>query len=125
MVLSACSSSDVADSSYKGVPSGVALPEGDGSENVAVIAPGDGSVEVVTWGSSSCPLTATEFSNTGTRMTVTFEQLTKADACTADLAPRTHVFSAEKVGAQIPDTATITNLEGKEPSVFEIKVEKR
>lgn len=116
-VLSACSSAGVADSRYKGAPPGIEYSLG--SSAPVVFASGDGSVDVVTWGSSSCPATATEFTVDDHSFSVTFEQSTKS-VCTADIGPTTHVFGAERLGGVIPQTAHITFADPREEYTVDV-----
>ncbi len=103
-LLASCSSSGVADSRAQGVPDGVQLDAH--AESPSVVAYDDGSVDVVTLGSGSCPPRATAIEVDDDQLVVTFEPSTN-DVCTADISPTTHSFSAEKVGGEVPDTALI------------------
>lgn len=111
-LLASCSSSGVADSRTQGVPDGVQLDAH--TESPSVIAYDDGSVDVVTLGSGSCPPTATAIEVNDDRLVVTFEPSTN-DVCTADISPTTHSFSADKVGWEIPDRALIVFTDVDEP----------
>lgn len=104
LALSACAAQSVADSTYRGDPQSLEMPP---EQLVAVFAAGDGSVDVTTWGSSSCPAVATHFSIDDYVLNVTFAPANE-DACTDDLSPTTHVFDAETVGETVPDAAHIT-----------------
>jgi hypothetical protein len=76
-------------------------------EGPVVLAYSDGSVDVVTWGSGSCPPRATSAAKEGTEFLVSFEDDAQG-ACTADLAPTTHSFEASSVGSAVPEVARIT-----------------
>jgi ABC-type oligopeptide transport system substrate-binding subunit len=111
-LLASCSSSGVADSRTQGVPDGVQLDAL--SESPAVVAYDDGSLDVVTLGSGSCPPRATGIEVNDDQIVVTFEPSTN-DVCTADISPTTHSFSADKVGWEIPDKALIVFTDFDEP----------
>lgn len=74
----------------------------------------DGSVDVVTLGSGSCPPTASAIEIDDDQLVVTLEPSAN-DVCTADISPTTHSFSADKVGGRIPDTALIVFTDFDEP----------
>jgi len=106
-VLASCASPGgpgITDSRALGVPEGVQL--GGPTEGPFVVAYDDGSVDVVTQGSGSCPPTASAIEIEADLLVVTFEPSTN-DVCTADIAPTTHSFSADRVGGDVPDTARI------------------
>lgn len=111
-LLASCSSSGLTDSRTQGVPDGVQLDAL--SESPSVIAYDDGSVDVVTLGSGSCPPTASAIEIDDDQLVVTFEPSAN-DVCTADISPTTHSFSADKVGGRIPDTALIVFTDFDEP----------
>ncbi|MGO4859349.1 hypothetical protein [Arthrobacter sp. 2MCAF14] len=104
VTLTSCSSAGVADSRHAGAPPGVEVTL---SGAPVAFAPGNGSIEIVTWGSSSCPPTATLFTVKDGSASVTFD-LSTGSPCTTDIAATTHVFGPEKVGKTIPETAHIT-----------------
>lgn len=105
--LSGCTavpSIGVADQRKPGAPEGVDIVPF--TEGPAVIAYDDGSVDVVTWGSGSCPAEATSAEKDGLEFVVVFTTNSEG-VCTADMAPTTHTFSAESVGSRVPETATV------------------
>ncbi|GAA4773392.1 hypothetical protein [Microbacterium gilvum] len=108
----------IADEVITGGPDGVALPVETMGGPLAY-AMDDGSVQIVTWGSSSCPPRATEFDNDGSIIMVVFVR-SSAEVCTADYAPTTHVFGEDAVGGAVPDEASIT-IEDAEPVTVEIQ----
>ncbi|MGW9113483.1 hypothetical protein [Microbacterium sp. NPDC055683] len=108
----------IADDVITGGPDGVALPV-DTMGGPLAYAMDDGSVQIVTWGSSSCPPRATEFDNDGSLLAVVFVR-SSAEVCTADYAPTTHVFGEDTVGGAVPDEASIT-IEDAEPVTVEIQ----
>ncbi|MDQ1084513.1 MULTISPECIES: hypothetical protein [Microbacterium] len=117
VVLTACSDDGVADSRTPGVPTGIPV---DGLDlEPAVHLQSDGSIAVVTWGSSSCPPTATAFDNDGESLVVSFSASSN-DVCTADLAATTHIFSADRVGDTVPLEATVSFPEFDDTQVVEI-----
>nr|WP_307329188.1 hypothetical protein [Microbacterium sp. SORGH_AS_1204] len=116
-VLTSCSDAGVADSRAPGVPTGIPV-DGPGAEP-AVHLQSDGSIAVVTWGSSSCPPTATAFDTTGESLVVSFSTSSNG-VCTADLAATTHIFSADRVGDTVPLEATVSYPEFDETLVVEI-----
>ncbi|GAA3703166.1 hypothetical protein GCM10022377_16000 [Zhihengliuella alba] len=105
VLVAGCAGPGVAESRAGGTPEGVELPVGEAALPV-VIDVGDGSVKVVTWGSSTCLPRATSFENDGERLTVVFEEGSDGP-CTADFTGTTHTFSAETVGGPVPDEARI------------------
>ncbi|WP_309081022.1 hypothetical protein [Zhihengliuella sp.] len=105
LLLAGCAGPGVAESRAGGTPDGVELPVGDEALPV-VVDVGDGTVQVVTWGSSSCLPVATSFENDGDRLTVVFEEESDGP-CTADFTGTTHTFSADTVGGPVPDEARI------------------
>lgn len=116
-VLTACSAAGVADSRTPGVPSGIPV---DGLDlKPAVHLQADGSIAVVTWGSSSCPSKASAFDNDGESLVVSFSTSSNG-VCTADLAATTHIFSAERVGDTVPVEATVTFPEFDDTQVVEV-----
>jgi len=119
-MLASCSSldtPDVADERAGGVPGG--WDSSFGGEELTVIAAEDGSVQVITWGSSSCAPTATSIEIDSTELVVTFEGPT-SDPCSADMAPTTHTFSADTVGAVVPDIARVIFLGSDVEYVVEV-----
>ncbi|UNK71370.1 hypothetical protein [Microbacterium sp. H1-D42] len=76
-------------------------------------------MKVVTYGSGSCPATATAIENDGSLLVIVFE-VDAAGPCTADMAPTTHSFSAEHVGEVIPDKAVVVFPEINEEHVVDI-----
>jgi len=119
-LLTSCSphsSPGFADSRELGVPDDLELTEFN--TEPAVLAYPDRSVKVVTYGSGSCPATATALTNDGSTMVVEFD-LDTTGPCTADMAPTTHTFSAEKVGDAVPDRATVSFPEFGEEHVVDV-----
>jgi hypothetical protein len=94
----------VADQRRPGVPEGVDIVPF--MEGPAVVAYDDGSIDVVTWGSGSCPAEAASAEKDGVEFVVVFTTNSEG-VCTADMAPTTHTFSAESVGSRVPETATV------------------
>lgn len=119
ITLASCSSAGVADSRRAGPPPDVEVTL---SGAPAAYAPGDGSIEIVTWGSSSCPPTATSFTVRDGSASVAFT-LSTGSPCTADIAATTHIFGPEKVGKTMPDTAQITFTDLSEK--YDVKVIRR
>ena len=116
-ILAACSDAGVADSRTPGVPTGIPV---DGLDlTPAVHLQSDGSIAVVTWGSSSCPPTATAFDNDGGSLVVSFSTSSQG-VCTADLAATTHIFSVDRVGDTVPHQAAVSFPELGETKVVEI-----
>ncbi|KJQ52555.1 hypothetical protein [Microbacterium sp. SA39] len=115
IVLSGCAgvpSIGVADERTGGVPesfeSATAGNDEPGFlEGPIVLAYADGGVDVITWGSGSCPPRATSAAKEGTEFVVSFEHDAQG-ACTADMAPTTHSFTASSVGSAVPEVARIS-----------------
>lgn len=103
-LLASCSSLGVADAREAGVPEGVALPAM--STDPAVIAYKDGSAKVVTFGSGSCPATATSLENDGGVLYIEFT-VDAEGPCTADITATTHTFSAQKVDGAVSNDARV------------------
>jgi hypothetical protein len=116
-LLVSCSSAGVGDKRETGIPDGLKLDEP--TEGPIVIAHQDGSVDVVTQGSSSCPPTATAIEVDGDELLVTFE-VSKNSVCTADIAPTTHSFAATTVGRNVPDTARLIFPEADEEVAVDV-----
>lgn len=124
-VLSGCSalpSIGVADERTTGQPVGVELEPY--TEGPFVVAYDDGSVDVVTWGSSSCPAEATSAEQAGLEFVVVFAVHAEGP-CTADSAPTTHTFTAESIGATVPKTARLLFPESDEIVVETIRADER
>ncbi|MCO1337791.1 hypothetical protein BJH93_02630 [Kocuria polaris] len=102
----ACAPRTVADARYGGLPEGFEREFLPGEEQLIAVEV-DGSLAVVTWGSSSCLPTAVEFSVSGERADVVFDP-PREDVCTADLGPTTHVFNASTVGPRVPSEVAVT-----------------
>ena len=67
------------------------------------------SITVTTWGSSSCPPDATDLElGAENNLTIYFESETEG-ACTADLAPTTHVFTLPDDAQHSPLTVRINS----------------
>lgn len=111
--LTACGGpTSIADSEYDGVPTEVGDHWGASrvlSEPV-VFVDADGRVHLVTRGSSSCPLFPIAFEADGGEWEFVLAQ-GRADACTDDLAPLTHVF--DEAPGPIPETATVLDERGE------------
>ncbi|MCM3614793.1 hypothetical protein M3672_10140 [Microbacterium enclense] len=73
----------------------------------------------MTWGSSSCPPTASAFDNDGKSLVVSFSTSSNG-VCTADFAATTHIFSAERVGDTVPVEATVSFPEFDDTQVVEV-----
>ncbi|MCJ1707063.1 hypothetical protein [Microbacterium sp. VKM Ac-2923] len=116
-VLTSCSDAGAADSRTPGMPTGIPATGMDFEPVVHLQS--DGSVAVVTWGSSSCPATATTFDNDGDSLVVVFSTSSQG-VCTADIAATTHTFSADRVGDAVPLEATISFPEFDETHVVQI-----
>jgi hypothetical protein len=116
LALASCSSPGAAERRESGIPEGVDLPAGEGPH---VIALPDGRVQVVTFGSSSCPPTATSLSNDGNELVVSFD-IAMGGNCTADINPTTHTFSADDVGSKVPEEATVRFPQLEEEVVVEV-----
>lgn len=105
--LAACSmvpSIGVADERRPGTPAGVEIAPF--TEGPVVVAYDDGGVDVVTWGSSSCPAMATSVEKKDGEFIATFETPSEGP-CTADMGPTTHVFTAASIGSTVPDTSRL------------------
>lgn len=111
-LLASCSSPGIVDSRVQGVSERIKLEAH--TEEPFVIAYTDGSVDVVTQGSGSCPPTASSIVIDDDKLVVTFEPSTN-DVCSADISPTTHSFSADTVGGEAPDTALIVFTDFDEP----------
>lgn len=118
LALTSCASvPPIADNRERGVPDGVELEPL--STGPAAIVGEDGSLQVVTWGSGSCPPTATALENDGQTLEIVFATDT-AGPCTADLAPTTHTFAAETVGGSVPDVVRIVFPEFDEEHLVDV-----
>lgn len=112
LALTGCNG--VADDRYGGVPDEVELPpmmNEDGSFNdgpfVAWVEPGT-TFAVVTYGSSSCPPTASAIQVTdAASVVVTFTPPRGSGPCTADLAPMTHEFAVPDGADERPLEVTV------------------
>lgn len=115
--LSACGGpTSVADSEYPGMPPEVEDHWGASrvlSEPV-VFVDADARVHLVTRGSSSCPLFPIAFEADRGEWEFVLAQ-GRADACTDDLAPLTHVFEAAP--EPVPDVATVVAERGERVQV--------
>jgi hypothetical protein len=95
----------VAQSVTAGAPDGVVREPGN-APVVTWVEPGE-QFAVVTWGSSTCPLFATDVVAGGNHsVTVTFGPSPR-DACTDDLEPTTHVFDLPGVITERPITVVV------------------
>lgn len=118
LALTSCATAPpIADGRERGVPDGVELEPF--STGPAAIAREDGSVQVVTWGSGSCPPTATAFENDGRTLEIAFATDT-AGPCSADRAPTTHTFSADTVGGSVPDVVRLVFPEFGEEQLVDV-----
>jgi len=104
--VTACGPRTVADARYVGLPEGFEREILPGEEQLIAVEV-DGSLTVVTWGSSSCLPTAVEFSVSGDLAEVVFDP-PREDVCTADLGPTSHVFDATTVGPRVPSEGAVT-----------------
>lgn len=85
----------IATQTLRGAPDGRVLPLDalDSGEPLAFWGPDRQSLQVVTWGSSSCPPPATFIGVVGTtELELVFGPLPAGLMCTADFAPTTHVL---------------------------------
>lgn len=89
------------------------------AEGPAVLAYADGSVDVITWGSGSCPPRATSATKDGTEFLVSFESASQGP-CTADMAPTTHSFEAGSIGSVVPEVARISYPDFDEEHVLDV-----
>ncbi|MFK3679169.1 hypothetical protein ACI2IP_15700 [Microbacterium sp. NPDC090218] len=105
-----------ADERRPGTPVGVDLEPY--SEGPFVVAYDDGSVDVVTMGSSSCPAEATSAEQEDLEFVVAFK-VEAEGPCTADSAPTTHTFTAASIGSTVPTTARLL-FQGSDELVVEV-----
>ncbi len=107
LALSACATPSIADSVTRGLPAGVEVDPLD--ENpIAVWAEKNVRFAVVTWGSSSCPLVASDLTvEDDDRIALTFASSTNKP-CTADMAATTHEFTLPDEITKTPVTITIS-----------------
>lgn len=107
VLLSACDAAPISDERFSGLPEGVNIDQPLQSSLVKWKHKPE-SLTVTTWGSSSCPLTATDMT-TGAEneLTISFETVSDGD-CTADLSPTTHVFSLPDEAQYSPLTVKIS-----------------
>ncbi len=105
-LLASCASSGVAESVHPGLPQGFVYA--NGNEEPAVGWVDDGvRFAVVTWGSSSCPAVAKEFTFKGDdRVEIAFGQ-SPQELCTADMAPTTHEFDLPRDITNRPIAVTL------------------
>lgn len=117
--LAGCSfsSAGAADTRQTGTPIGIDIPQF--AEGPLVVAYDDGSVDVVTWGSASCPAEATSAKKSDGEFVAVFESRSEGN-CTADMAATTHTFSADAVGSSVPQTARVVFPEWDDDRAVEI-----
>lgn len=104
-LLSGCGDGSVARETYRGLPSGVEIGEGDALSTDPVLTwleDGD-ALAITTWGSSSCPPVAVEIESDRHSITVVFED-SDDDMCTTDLAATSHEFD---VPGSVADDPTV------------------
>ena len=111
LVLVGCSAaSSIAFETVSGVPAGVTLTDDEqmGEQPVAVWTDSRETLTVVTWGSSSCPPVPTSLVLASDMLlNLTFAAPTD-QACTADYAPTSHVFSTpDGVSASVVQLAMV------------------
>lgn len=97
LAVSGCSApASIAAETVRGLPPGVSLTDDEqlGEQPVAIWTDNRVTLTVVTWGSSSCPPVPTSLEvESAPLMTLRFAAPTD-QACTADFAPTSHVFTA-------------------------------
>ena len=96
--LSGCASAGVAIDRYRGTPPGLDISS-DSDPVPTAILDDDGNLALVTYGSSSCPPTATSIEMTGEGAVNIELEPDSGGPCTADMAPTTHIIP-------LPDGAT-------------------
>ncbi|WP_179872046.1 hypothetical protein [Microcella indica] len=123
----------VALSDEQGIPSDapVSEPWNDSDwrgEPLAWVSDGGDTLTVVTFGSSSCPYIAVRIEMlTARQLAIDFEK-GPAEACTDDLAPRTHVFAvpegvdAASAGLEVEISLADTAFGPAEPTVVSVPV---
>lgn len=120
LLLSGCATlSNPAETTYPGTPEGWVMSEdpGSGKPEVQWIRDGE-KFALVTWGSSTCPWTATEMKTDGdSQLTITLVESTKQQ-CTMDFAPTTNVFSLPADTTGRPVTVSVVMGEGGETSAL-------
>lgn len=106
LLFSGCATDDGPGTSSPGVPDGIHLAPTSDSPSGAWVERGE-SFALVTMGSSSCPVVATEVRATADdHVIVTFGR-TPNDECTADIATTTHQFDLPEGVSEAPVTIDI------------------
>lgn len=105
-------STDVADASEPGAPTGISYSD----HRPRVLVTGEGDLKVVLWGSSSCPAVATEFDGASDPIEIGFAASDER-ACTDDLAPMTYTFDASRVEGAAPARVVVRLPDGDPISV--------